>query len=259
MYYEVYVDVLFVKNLWMNAMLLLLTGWADQETIKWYKILAAAVTGRLGVCLLYLASPWLSGIHYVLGSMLLAAAMTGIAFSGRKHFFGRLGCLYLESFLLNGILNYLEQFHRLSGLWFAVFSSISAAVLMTAEYIWRNRRRERERTFSVVLHHGACRMQVEALYDTGNSLYDPISKKAVSILDGNVLEALLFGSGKESFPRLIPYDTIAEHGMLEAYVLDRMELSSGEMSCEVSLPMIARMPGQSRQYQLILHRDLLSS
>ena len=102
-------------------------------------------------------------------------------------------------------------------------------------------------------------MQVEALYDTGNSLYDPISKKAVSILDGKVLEALLFGSGKESFPRLIPYDTIAEHGILEAYVLDRMELSSGEMSCEVSLPMIARMPGQSRQYQLILHRDLLSS
>ncbi len=49
MYYEVYVDVLFVKNLWMNAMLLLLTGWADQETIKWYKILAAAVTAWVSV------------------------------------------------------------------------------------------------------------------------------------------------------------------------------------------------------------------
>ena len=259
MYYEVYVDVLFVKNLWMNAMLLLLTGWADQETIKWYKILAAAVTGSLGVCLLYLASPWLSGIHYVLGSMLLAAAMTGIAFSGRKHFFGRLGCLYLESFLLNGILNYLEQFHRLSGLWFAVFSSISAAVLMTAEYIWRNRRRERERTFSVVLHHGACRMQVEALYDTGNSLYDPISKKAVSILDGKVLEEILLKSERQNLPRMVPYDTIAEHGILEAYILDGMVLESQNADQWIAHPMVARMPNKSRQYQLILHRDLLSS
>lgn len=259
MYYEVYVDVLFVKNLWMNAVLLLLTAWADQEKIKIWRIGAAAVTGSLGVCLLYIASAWLSGIHYVLGSVVLAAGMTGIAYSGRRHFPVRMICLYMESFLLNGILHYLEQFHRLTGVWFAVFGSISAAVLMAAEYIWRDRRRERKRTFSVVLHHGACRMLVEALYDTGNGLYDPVSQKAVSILDGKVLEELLQESGKERLPRFIPYDTISDHGILEGYVLDGMELDSGQDSLWIPCPMVARMPNKSRQYQLILHRDLLSS
>jgi len=257
-YYEVYVDVLFVKNLWMDAMLLFLTGWADQETVKIYRVAAAAAAGSLGTCFLYIASAQLSGIHYILGMMILAAGMTKIAYSGRKHFFGRMLCLYMESFLLNGILEYLEQFHRLSGVWFAVFSSISAAVLMAAEYIWRNRRGEKERAFSVVLHHGACRMSVEALYDTGNGLYDPVSKKAVSILDGKVLEKLLQESGKERLVRLIPFDTISEHGILEAYVLDGMELKSGDESYRIRHPMIARMPNKSRQYQLILHRDLLS-
>lgn len=259
MYYEVYVDVLFVKNLWMNGLLLLLTVWADQETIKWYRIAAAAVTGSLGVCLLYVASGWLPGFGYILGSVFLAAVMTGIACPVRKHYWGRVCCLYLESFLLNGILAYLGQFHRLSGLWFAIFGSISAMVMMAAEYIWRSRRREKERSFSVLLHHGECRMLVEALYDTGNSLYDPISKKAVSILDGKVLETLLKESGKERFPHMIPYDTIGEHGILEAYVLDGMEFDFGEEKRRILRPMVARMPGNSRQYQLILHRDLLSS
>ena len=63
MYYEVYVDVLFVKNLWMNAALLAMTVWADQKRVRPMRILAAAAAGSLGACALYLASARLAGIH----------------------------------------------------------------------------------------------------------------------------------------------------------------------------------------------------
>lgn len=259
MYYEVYVDVLFVENLWMNAMLLFLAVWKVQGTVKAGRILAAAAAGSLGACILHIASARLSGMHYILGTVILAAGMTAIACPGRKHFFRRMFSLYAESFLLNGILRYLEQFHRLAGVWFAVFSSISAAGLVAAEYIWNKRKRENERMVSVVLYHGVCRIPVKALYDTGNSLYDPVSKKAVSILDGEVLEEILLKSERENLPKLVPYDTISEHGILEAYILDGMELEPGNADQWISHPMVARMPNKSRQYQLILHRDLLSS
>ncbi len=259
MYYEVYVDVLFVKNLWMNAMLLFLAVWKARETVKTGRILTAAAAGSLGACILHIASARLSGIHYFLGTFILAAGMTKIACPGRKHFFRRMFSLYAECFLLNGMLRYLEQFHRLAGVWFAVFSSISAAGLMAAEYIWNKRKRENGRTVSVVLHHGVCRISVKALYDTGNSLYDPISKKAVSILDGKVLEEILLKSERQNLPRMVPYDTIAEHGILEAYILDGMVLESQNADQWIAHPMVARMPNKSRQYQLILHRDLLSS
>lgn len=259
MYYEVYVDVLFVKNLWMNAVLLTMMVWADQKKIRPLRIVTAAAAGSLGACVLYIVSARLARIHYILGSVVLAAGMTGIACPGRKHFAGRMLCLYMEGFLFNGILRYLEQFHRLSGLWFAVFGSISAVFLMTAEYIGRNRRRAEERSFSVILHHGACAVPVGALYDTGNSLYDPISQKAVSILDGDILDTLLERSGKEKLPRYIPYHTISEQGVLESYILDGMELETGDGNRWIGHPVIARMPGKSGQYQLILHRDLLSS
>lgn len=259
MYYEVYLDVLFVENLWMNAMLLLLTAWADRADANKVRIAAAAVLGSLGACMLTIASAWLSGIGYFLGCIALAAGMIFIAFPGRKHFGFRTFRLYLECFVLNGILRYVEQFHRLGGVWFAVFSSISALFLMAAEYIRKLRRKKSERICSVVLHCGVCRMSVEALYDTGNSLYDPVSGRAVSILDGKLLERLLKESGKENIPRLIPYHTIAQHGILEAYILDEMELSDSNGKRCVKHPVIARMPEEDRQYQLILHCDLLSS
>lgn len=259
MYYEVYVDVLFVENLWMNAMLLLLTAWADRAAVKKARIAAAAVLGSLGACALTIASAWLSGIGYFLGCFALAAGMVFLAFPGRKHFGFRVLSLYLECFVLNGVLKYLEQFQRLSGVWFAVFSSISVLFLMAAEYIRKSRKKQGDRSCSAVLRCGACQMSAEALYDTGNSLYDPVSGNAVSILDGKLLEQLLAESGKENLPRLIPYHTIAQHGVLEAYILDEMELSDSSGKRCVKNPMIARMPEENRQYQLILHRDLLSS
>lgn len=259
MYYEVYVDVLFVENLCMNLMLLVLTAWADQSEVHKFRITAAAAFGSICACLLTIFSADLTGLFWFFASVFVAAGMVFLAFGERRHLFIRTLCLYMESFVLNGILRYLEQFHRLSGIWFAVFSSISLLLLIMAEYLLRNRRRQKERTCLVTLHDGMCSLEVEALYDTGNGLYDPISGKAVSILDAKVMEKLLETSKKEHLPKFIPYYTISEKGILEAYVLDSMEISSSEKKQRVEGPMVARMPQEDREYQLILHRDLRPS
>ena len=74
-----------------------------------------------------------------------------------------------------------------------------------------------------------------------------------------MLQALVEKSGKELFPRLIPYQTVAEHGLLKAYVLDRMEITTNTGICVCRHPILAGMPMASRQYELILHQELLSS
>lgn len=259
MYYEVYVDVLFVENLWMNAMLLLLTGWAAQMPVKLWRIGLAACAGSLGACALTIASAQLSGICYFLGTFVLAAVMVFIAFSGKKGFLLCLLSLYLESFVLNGILRYLEQFHRLFGVWFGIFSSISVLFLLAAEWFLRIKKRQNEIICPVLLRCGNCEMLVEALYDTGNGLYDPVSQSPVSILSERLMKEFLSKSGRELLPRMIPYHTIAESGVLEAYVLDTMEIQYPSGSRILEKPMLACMPKEPKQYQLILHRDLFPS
>ncbi|MBS6396615.1 MAG: sigma-E processing peptidase SpoIIGA [Clostridiales bacterium] len=259
MYYEVYVDVLFIENLWMNVILLLLTAWADQIPVKAARVAAAACFGSLGACVLTVASAWLYGIHYFLGAFILAAGMIAIVFPDRKHFFSRMLFLYIESFLLNGILGYLEQFHSMSGVWFVIFSSVSWLCLTAAEYFRNRRKQKRELVCSAVLQNGMCRITVEALWDTGNGLYDPVSGHPVCILEGRLLNRLLEESGRERILRVIPYHTISQSGILEAYILEEMELSGSKGNRHVKNPVIARMPEEGRQYPLILHRDLMPS
>lgn len=259
MYYEVYVDVLFVENLCMNAMLLLLTAWWDQAEVKALRIAAAAALGSLGACVLVVVSDRLSGAGYFLGSTALAAGMVFMAFGNKRRFAFRVLCLYMQSFVLSGILRYLGQFHRMSGVWFACYSGASAIILLAAEYIFRNRKKVEKRTCLAILYHGECRISVEALFDTGNGLYDPISRRAVSILDQEVLKKLLDGSGKENLPRFIPYHTISGKGILTAYILDGMELTFTGEQRHLKHPMVAVMPEKNTQYKMILHRDLIPS
>ena len=48
MYYEVYVDILFLENLWMDAELLVLTAKLFRKPLHAGRILAAAIAGSLG-------------------------------------------------------------------------------------------------------------------------------------------------------------------------------------------------------------------
>ena len=48
MSYAVYADVLFVKHLWMDLLLLFITAWANRTPVRVGRILVAAVLGGLG-------------------------------------------------------------------------------------------------------------------------------------------------------------------------------------------------------------------
>ncbi|MDE7059284.1 MAG: sigma-E processing peptidase SpoIIGA, partial [Lachnospiraceae bacterium] len=69
MYYEVYVDVLFVENFCINMMLLFLTAWADQSEVHKFRMVIAAAIGSAGACLLTIFSAGLSSSSWLLCSV----------------------------------------------------------------------------------------------------------------------------------------------------------------------------------------------
>ena len=262
MYYEVYADVLFVKNLWMDALLLVVTAWIWDYETRPARIAAASVLGSAGSCFLTVMSARTGGAGYFLGTLILAFAMTGTAYPWREHpcrLFRGVLSVYLEGTALGGMTRYLEQFHPLAGVWFLVLGSLAAGAVLAGE-LWRKReRRNRLLTCRVTLKHGRTRMEVEALYDTGNSLRDPVSGKPVSIVDTDILRELLDGSETENLPRFVPYRTISQEGILQAYVLDEMELACPDGIRILKKPLLAGMPDKRGRRRMILHRDLLSS
>ena len=259
MYYEVYADVLFVKNFWMDFLLLLVTAWAGRIPIRLRRILMAAVLGGAGSCVLTVMSAKLNGAGYFLGTLMLAAVMTWAAYPGRRYLGERILSVYLEGLLLGGMVQYLEQFHRLAGIWFLGLGTMAALLVLAGEAYRKYRRHKAALTCKVMIKHGQSRVQLEALYDTGNSLRDPVSGRPVSILEKNLLQMILRQSGRENLPRVIPYRTISQEGLLEAYTLEEMEVECPDGIRLLKKPLVACMPGETGRYQMILHRDLLSS
>lgn len=259
MTYEVYLDELFVRNLWMDLLLLALTGWADHASMKKRRIAAAAAAGAAGACLMAVLSAGISAGGYLLGEALLAAGMTGLAFSERRRFAVRFFLLYIECFALNGLLRFFEQLKEPGKGWILPIGTVCFLALAGAERFLREKKRRIKRSCRVTLRLGSASVSVEALLDTGNSLKEPATGKPVSMIRSESLESLIRASGLEKNPLLIPYQTISEHGLLEAYALDSMELLLPEESLTVEKPLVARMPLTSGTYPMILHRDLLPS
>lgn len=80
MYYEVYVDILFLENLWMDAELLVLTAKLFRKPLHAGRILAAAIAGSLGACLLTVGSEWISRAGCFLGEPVSGSADDGHCF-----------------------------------------------------------------------------------------------------------------------------------------------------------------------------------
>lgn len=74
MYYEVYVDVLFVENLWVNVCLLLLTSRLMGYQTDRKRIAAGAALGSMGACLLETGSAYLTTAGWFLGTILTAGS-----------------------------------------------------------------------------------------------------------------------------------------------------------------------------------------
>lgn len=79
---------------------------------------------------------------------------------------------------------------------------------------------DRKEFCRVVLIQGKDRVELDAIVDTGNSLEEPISRAPVNIIPGEVLRK--FWQDDDAPCRMVPFCSIAQKGMLKAYLLDEL-------------------------------------
>lgn len=120
--------------------------------------------------------------------------------------------------------------------------------------------------YKVTLVYSEKEYIMKALLDTGNSLVEPISRKAVSIIGRDFFEQVNKKEGmrKEFLPqrfRVIPYHSVGkENGILCGYEMDRLIIDTDERKVIIEKPMIgiSDVPVGSREtYQMILQPELL--
>lgn len=259
MYYELYIDVLFLENLVLDYLLLRLVGRLGNYRTTQPRMWLAAGMGSVSFCILCWFSllwtvPGMLVAHILLGALMVK---TGLRPGKWRRLLSATAMLYVCSVLLGGIVAWLREIFpsRSWPLWL-----LAVLILALLEPVVRRLfsfRKQRKVLCETVLYYGGVCRHATGLWDTGNSLYDPLHGKPVSIVERRLLEPEV--SAEELLFQL-PYHSIGrKDGMIPALIADYLciRTEDGELLVERPVLGLTEEPLSSDgSYDLILNPDL---
>lgn len=265
MYYEVYLDVLFYLNFWMNLLLLCLTAFIQKYKYSRFRMLLSAVVlaalNSAAICYIQFENG--IGLLGLQAAFCLLGALLAFPFRGVRGLLWQLLVMQMLSFLFGGILEWMlaVPFFGTEGTLGVVNTMIISGIFYRLIRYFLGRLKEKRRLsaqlYEVRLQLGELTLRVKGLLDTGNSLRDPISGKPVSILDKESVKQLPL---TQEGLLLIPYRAVGTaSGILYGFTADRMELVYDNERWEVLRPVIgiANEPVSARQEYGMLLSPLL--
>ncbi len=228
MYYELYVDSLFLVNFVMNLYLLLLV---NQSTFRTATRIRLVLGAALGAVLYFLPFFCVGGqwLRLTLGTSLGVIAMIVVTFRVRsiRSFFKILERLLMYSILMGGAMllsvgrfSWLEE--RIMGVWGVL--GMGALFYLLFTYLAEHRT-QLSSLCKVTLVCRGNRITMTALVDSGNSLMEPISGKPVSIIEKSIIPYLW--EEEPVFYRAIPYHSIGkQRGILKGYLVPEIRIET---------------------------------
>lgn len=259
MYYEIYIDVLFLVNFMMDYILLLIVKKMLPCSATHGNVCLGAAIGSLLTCIIVILPIPYTFVKFVLFHMFVNTCMirVGLKIKTIPSFVKAIIMLYIGGFLLGGIMEYFSQYVRMGSLFLLIAILGYYMVLGIWKFI-SYIQRWNQCHCKVDLYLNDKRYQVKGLIDTGNGLRDPISGQPVSVLEQKIAKELLEEKNEKNF-RYVPYRTIGKaEGVLPVFRVDRMCVHRNE-ECWIESPLIGiseEKISAEGEYEMILNPNL---
>lgn len=231
--------------------------------------MAASVIGSLLGCGILLLP---QGIQRVRVFFLFAAiaATVKIAFqiSGKKW-------LYFTGYLLAGAMMFGGVWNTVRAqssrqIWLVELFFSAGILILIYKVLWRKWNTQKDFLYTVTFQWHQEIFRVCGFLDTGNFLYEPLSKMPVSVMEETVFlehfkEPLTKMIEKHSVKdiRMIPYHSVGtENGMMLGILVTNIQITNGSQKIEVKRGIVGISKeelSKSGHYQLLLHPDLIKS
>ena len=242
----VYIDIIFLENVFMNTIILLATATILKIPIRIIRILISSVIGSIYAMITYISN--LQIYSNVFLKIALSAVMVYVAFKPKKakNFFKGIMIFYLTSFTFGGVTFALLYFIKPQDILFenGVLIGVSPIkIILTGGIIGfiiitisfkniKGKISKKDMICSLKILSNSKELNINAIIDTGNFLIDPITKMPVIVVEKEKLKTILpenlikntmnLIQGKEveigeylSKIRIIPFNSLGrENGLL---------------------------------------------
>ena len=260
MNYIIYPDTLFLENLVCNLVFLAFMKSMFFPAATWKRILFAGMMTAFCntlASILFFRCIWILQLGVLLPA---AGVMVCYCLQLRdvKRILYLLYQMILWTLVLGGILQALEQWMALRVEVIFLSTAFLAIVFGILEKILKIYKRQNECMREIVLYWNEKSCHIRGFADTGNQLFDPVTKKPVSVISLESWNSFL-GENEEPLYRMIPYQCVGQtKGVLQAVQIDYMAILEGENSRIIEKPMIAitEQPFTGIfHYSILLHND----
>ncbi|MDF2510856.1 MAG: putative rane protein [Herbinix sp.] len=307
MYFEVYPDIIFILNFILDFILLYLIKKINRKESTLIRRIAAAAVGA-GVAALVSLYPWMNAIlRVIIMNLVTAIFMIRISFGkmGKGDLIKQVITLYFITYAIGGFVNTvyyntnikirLIQFGEfflysdISWQFIALIFAIVLVLMLIIIWLYRCYVGSKMELYDVELFLLNNHIKTKGLFDTGNGLQDPVTGKAVIIVENSLMDSLLpekmrarfhqtkailegnhtgtvaEDDGEEDFLplKLIPFRSIGtEKGMMVGLVLDKMVIYEGQKSSCINKVIAAVCDNQlspQKEYHVILHKEFIDT
>lgn len=259
----VFVDVFFIYNFFINLILLLSTKLMCFAKSKAVNIVLGAGTGAFyAVCRMIFE---ISGLLAWIMDFICLACLVLISFfpTNFRDFFKNISVFFFVNFIYGGAMFFLVYFlnigiHFGGGIFYVNIPVVPLILSTSAMYIFvyfTKRILERKILFSKRI----CKLEIEvannnicvdALYDTGNSLFEPMSGAPVILIEENLLKEKNINI---STYRFIPYKSTGGSGYLTAFAPDSIKINEKKVSVLVYVAIFSGILSKDGEYKAVLH------
>ena len=286
----IYLDILFVTNLWINYFLLLITAQLVQSVCKTWKILLSSVVGSL-YCVLFFSfssPPFLSVVCKLLSGVLMAFLAFG--YKSFKRFLRCTVTFFIVSFLFGGILYGIYflfrprvlfirnsiPYIRVSPILMILCSAAVYVFLVGFQRLTRPPILSPKTAYEVQITYRKKSVVSTGFLDTGNALRDVFTDTPVVLCAYPVIRDLLSEQEQVVFAdfsartdpmglpekiRLVSVHTVGGSSLLPAFIPEELELRVHEKHFSTDRVLIAVYNPQSyhTDHSVILNPQLILS
>jgi stage II sporulation protein GA (sporulation sigma-E factor processing peptidase) len=303
----VYADLIFLFNFFMDAGMLLVTARVRKVKTQWWRLAISAAMGASSVMLMFVPSLSLLFTFSVKCIFSFLMIMTAFGFGSLQNFVRNLGTFFLVNFataggifgfhyfmessgeIMNGIM-----FTQSGGLAFQFeIGGILLILLLAAVMLWWFRTifhsaKQREELTSylanVQIHIDGFTSSCTGLIDTGNQLYDPLTRTPVMVMEAaewkeilpeawlarirsSEVDQIISGLGTDEFIwqdrlRLVPYRGVNRNTQfMLAIKPDKVVITHNDKQMDATKVLIGLDGGKlcsDGSYQAIIHPTLIA-
>lgn len=259
MRHVLYLDVYFMINFLMDALVAFTAGKLLRKKVKPARIFFAASFGALyasiTVILRIVSLSYTILVTYIWTSCILTFILFGKGTI--RQILQRIIMLFTAVFLVNGIVSFCL---KITNSFFVIFGLSLFLLGIIGMELCRNKGKDRE-VVDVVLCYEKNKVSLRGLVDTGNSLQDPVTKKPVHVINAEIGKKLLetYSMAKKGFT-YIPYRSIGNaNGMMPAIYIDTMEINLEEKLI-ITHPLIGIVQTElssNMHFQMIINPEVI--